>query len=459
MFIIPVLIIAVSVIAVIFISFLLLNNENRVKRKPRKFIKANIDEETAFKEAEACLKKYPNDAEALMVVGEHWYKAEEWEKAFKIYEFLSDIPKLPAGVDQSLINLRAANCAVNLSMIESAFKYALVAYALNPNNFEICYQLGNIEVLRGNYEKALSYLQKSYAVNPEYVPTVRLLGHTYFKLKQNKDALFYIRKSLDLAPNDKGALFTLAECYSETGQWEQAGRIYSHLRPDPVWGPEACLRLGLINIDHNENEKAVENFLIGLRHRNIRPDISVELHYQAGKTLLGMQKISEALEHLQHIQSIVQGYKDTDALIIEYKEMNANKNLQIFILAPQAEFVALCRKIVMAYYPKAKVKITRTQMNENSWADVVAEIDTPKWSDIAMFRFIRIQGAVGELVLRDFQFNLKNFKAGKGICLGVCQFSSEAKRFTEARLIDLIEKDRFLPLLKSIDFQTNNEPL
>jgi hypothetical protein len=89
-------------------------------------------------------------------------------------------------------------------------------------------------------------------------------------------------------------------------------------------------------------------------------------------------------------------------------------------------------------------------MNENNWADIVAEVDTPKWSDVAMFRFIRTQGAVGELVLRDFQLNLKKVKAGKGICLGVCQFSDEAKRFTEARLIDLIDKDRFLPLLKSI---------
>jgi tetratricopeptide (TPR) repeat protein len=454
MFLTPILVVAVIMTAAFFIAYMLLSSENRSKGKALKLINKSHNDPAALKEAETRLRKNPNDAAALLFIGEHWFDAEKWDKAFKNYELLSSMPNIPPGIDQSMINMRAAICALNLDMLESAFKYALVAHTINPKSFEILYELGNIEFLRGNYEKALGYLKKSYAANADYVPALRLLGHTYFKLEQSKEALDYIRKSLELAPNDKASLFTLAECYTESGQREHAERIYSHLRPDPFFGPEACLRLGILHTNDNQDDAAIEDFKIGLKHRNMRPEISTELQYQLGTALLRKQKITDALAYLQHVQAAIKGYKDTDSLVEKYKEMNTNKNLQIFCMAPSGEFVTLCRRIVLAYYPKARVKITKTQMNDE-WADIVAEIDTQKWSDVAMFRFIRTQGAVGEMVLRDFQFNLKKFKAGKGICLGVCHFSDEAKRFTEARLIDLIEKERFLNLLKTIDAQNN----
>ena len=90
-------------------------------------------------------------------------------------------------------------------------------------------------------------------------------------------------------------------------------------------------------------------------------------------------------------------------------------------------------------------------MNKNEWADILAEVDTSKWSDVIMFRFIRTQGTIGELIVRDFHSHLKEVKAGKGICITVGNFNEEAKRYTEARLIDLIEKERLQAILNTVD--------
>jgi restriction endonuclease Mrr len=68
-----------------------------------------------------------------------------------------------------------------------------------------------------------------------------------------------------------------------------------------------------------------------------------------------------------------------------------------------------------------------------------------------MFRVIRTQGSIGELIVRDFHAHLKEVKAGKGICITVGNFTEEAKRYTEARLIDLIEKERLTVILNSVD--------
>jgi restriction endonuclease Mrr len=85
-------------------------------------------------------------------------------------------------------------------------------------------------------------------------------------------------------------------------------------------------------------------------------------------------------------------------------------------------------------------------------------VDTPKWSDVVMFRFIRSQGSIGELIVRDFHSHLKEVKAGKGICITVGNYTEEAKRYTEARLIDLIGKDRLTAMLNSVDAKTSTAP-
>jgi restriction endonuclease Mrr len=120
-------------------------------------------------------------------------------------------------------------------------------------------------------------------------------------------------------------------------------------------------------------------------------------------------------------------------------------------MGSSADFVALCRKIVMTYYGKAKVKITNITVNKSDWADILAEVDTIKWSDLIMFRFIRTQGSIGEFIVRDFHQHLKEVKAGKGICITVGNFTEEAKRYTEARLIDLIEKEKLQAILNTVD--------
>ena len=130
---------------------------------------------------------------------------------------------------------------------------------------------------------------------------------------------------------------------------------------------------------------------------------------------------------------------------------NSNRNLQVYLLAPTSDFITLCRKITLSFFPKAKIKITDISVQKNDWADILAEVETTRWSDVVLFRMIRTTGTIGELVVRDFHARIKDLKAGKGYCLSAGVFSDEAKRFVEARLIDLMEKDKMMSLLNNID--------
>jgi len=411
------------------------------------------DKEAAIKEANKRLAQNPNDVQALYTLATAYFEEQNWDKAMKTYETLADQITIShvQGIDNFEVFLRYGISARKLNLLDQAHKAFTTARSNRADNFEVNFELGALEFDRKNYEKAVQLLQSARTQDPDNPAVLRYLGHSLFRLKKPKEAKAFIQKAIDLAPEDKESLYTLAECYHEANQIEQALRIFNHLRADPVMGPNSCLIAGTIHLDTRQLEAAVQDFEIGLRHQNIKADILVELRYKLATTLIKMNEIGKAIPYLKQIQAENPSYKDVQVLLGKYIELNANRNLQVFLMAPSADFVALCRKIVMTFYQKAKVKITNISVNKNEWADILAEVDTPKWSDLIMFRFIRTQGSIGELIVRDFHSHLKEVKAGKGVCITVGAFTEEAKRYTEARLIDLIEKDRLQAILNSVD--------
>jgi len=411
--------------------------------------KKSTNRDLIIKNANKRLDQNPRDPEALSDLGDLHYREENWSEAYKTYTTLSDLGT--QGPNEFEANLRLGMAALKLGRTEEAFKAFSTARVINANSFEVNYNLGFLEFQRKNYEKAIQILNQARVQDPDHAPTLRTLGHAFFRVNKNKEAMTFIRKAIDLAPDDKESLYTLGECYHESKQTEQALRVFSHLRGDPVMGASACLSCGMISADARQYERAIQDYELGLRHDNIKPDVRVELRYRLAICYLKTNNISKALALFKTIQSENPSYKDVSVLIGKYQELNANKNLQIFLMAPSGDFVALCRKIVMCYFPRAKVKISNISVNKNEWADILAEIDTPKWSDLIMFRFIRSQGSIGELIVRDFHSHLKEVKAGKGICVTMGAFSLEARRYTEARMIDLIEKERLTAILNAVD--------
>ena len=440
---IPVLAAVVGLVIIIFLVMMILGRSKGGGEKRSK------GRDSIMKNATKRLEQNPHDPVALGELGDLYYREENWDQAYKTYGTLAEMGS--QGPNEFEACLRCGMSALKLGLTEDAYRNFHAARTLNPNNFDVNYNLGVLEFQHKNYEKAIQVLNQARAQDPEHAPTLRTIGHAYFRLKKNKEAMTFIRKAIDLAPDDKESLFTLAECYYEANQTDQALRVFSHLRGDPAMGASSCLTCGLINTEARQYDKAIQDFELGLRHANIKADVRTELSYRLATCYLKVNEIAKALTLLRNIQIENPTYKDVAMLIGKYQELNANKNLQIFLMAPSGDFVALCRKIVISYFPRAKVKITNISVNKNEWADILAEVDNPKWSDLIMFRFIRTQGSIGELIVRDFHSHLKDVKAGKGICITVGSFTEEARRYTEARLIDLIEKEKLTAILNTVD--------
>ena len=403
----------------------------------------------AIREATKRLAQNPNDSAALLTVGDLYFQDQDWEKAYASYAPLLDQMSGRIPSEQFEISLRYGISAMKTDRFVEAKKGLLLAKNINPNHFEINYNLGYIYYIQKEYEKAVPFLRKALITQPDNVTALKYLGYTLQSLRKYQEALPSLKKVLDVQPDNKDALFAMGECFYEVGSNDQALKIFTHLRVSPEIGSRASLYAGLIRMRANQLDKAIEDFEIGLKHDSIPLDIMNELRYNLATARIKTQDLQKALVQLKEIQTVSPGYKDVASLIMRYQELNQNKNLHTYLMSGQSEFVGLCRRIVSRFFPNAKVKILDISVLA-TYTDIVAEIDTPKWADLVIFRFFRSQGSVGELVLRDFHGRIKEMKAGKGICMTAGTFTEEARRFTEGRPMDLFDKNRLNKVLNAI---------
>jgi len=439
-----------AIIAALVLLFIFRKKSAKKEDKSRN--KKAKDRNTILKEANKRLAQNPKDPEALLQLAHIYFSDQSYEKAMRIYQVLIDLCATNPDLDEFEITLKYALSAMQTKQYQEAYKSFLIARSMKQDVFEIEHNLGHLEYMNKNYEKAARHLSKAKVMKPENLQTLRLLGLSLFRTKRYKDAASTLRKTLDMDPEDKEALFCLGQCYHNLAQNDPAIKIFGHLRVDPVFGPHAALYAGTIHLHTHEVDKAIMDFEIGLRHENVKPEVRLDLMYRLAAAYIKNQDIPNALKYYEQICSIQPDYKDARAQLDNYSELNKNKNLQVFLLSPVSDFVALCRKLTVAFFPDAKVKIVDISVQKNDYADILTEVSTQKWEDVILFRFVRTSGDIGELILRDLYSRLKEVKAGRGYCITTGSFTESAQHFVEARLIDLIEKDELMKQLQTIGY-------
>ena len=448
----PVLVIAmISILAVTAIS-IGLKSKSEAKRKRKLRGRADTkDRKTILREANRRLASNPKDPEALESLADLYYNEGEFKKAMRTYQLLLDQAGSSGIVKDGMANLRYGLSAMQCEAWNEAYKGLMLARSKNPEGFEVNAGLGKLEFMRNNNERTVAFLRLALKAEPEHSDSQKYLGMSLYRMKKYSDAVPYLKQAVVSRPEDRESLYTLARSQFELQRWELAQKIFRHLRTDPTWGPSSAMYSGSIHAKKKDWEEAAADYQIGLRHENIAPDLLLELKYRLAEAFNQNQNLDRALALLNDIHETNQNYKDVPIQIKRYRELNSNKNLQVYLLAPTNEFIALCRRITQAVFPRAKIKVNDIIVEKTEYVDFLTEVKTNKWEDIILFRFIRTEGQVGELFVRDLYAHSKELHTGRGFCFTTGAFSAEAVRFVEARLIDLVDKNSLIKILKTID--------
>ena len=403
-----------------------------------------------LKESTRKLAQDPHNADALIALGDLYFNERAWDKAYPIYETQMGIAPAHKNIDIFKASLRQGICAVKLDKVAEAFKGLSAAAQINPNDFEVNYYLGQAFYKNNEFDKAVPRFKKVVILKPEATGISSPLGLSLYKAKHYKESLQYLKRALDENPENKEALFAMADGMNESGYGEKAIKVFMHLRPDPQFGAKACLAAGMFHLKMGEADKAIQDFEIGLKHQNATPEIAIETRYHLALAYFAQKSIGKGIGYLQDIQAVNPQYKDVPQLLARYSELNQNKNLQTYLMASSSDYVALCRKIVMKFYPRSVTKIVDISVKPEN-IEILVTVEFTRSEETHIFRFYRTTGAVADLYVREFHARVTEAKADKGVCITAGLFSDEGRKYAEGRPIDLIDKNGLIKILKKVD--------
>ncbi len=439
----------VAAVLVVIIMFARSAGKNRevknVAQKVQKKGRAAI-----LKEAEKKLAKDPHNVTSLEMVGDIYYGEKNWEKVWNIYKTLYDISTVHPEIDSKKATLRMGIAAFYLDKIDDAISSLMLSMKKDPENFDCNFYLGQALYKAGTYDKAIYCFKKAKVLMPENNEVNGFLGQCLYKIQKYRDALPFLKRVLEDKPDNKEILFSMAISMAECGLGDKALKLFMHLRLDPEFGPQSCLEAGKMHERNKDYASAIKDYEIALKLPNIPPQLSLQIKYRMGAVCIAQNDISQGLTYLKQIQAVKSGYKDVDAMVLRYSELNQNKNLQTYLMSGTSDFVALCRKFISTYYKDAFVKVEDVQVSSES-VEIVCNIENSKWEAKQIFRFYRNQNAIGDIYIREFHGKIRDTKCDAGICVTLGSFSDSAHKYTEGRPIDLIEKEELVKILKKIN--------
>ncbi len=440
------------IVALLFVSLIV--GVKSIKRKEdKKDVSQKIQKKgkaAILKEAEKKLAHDPHNVSALEMIGDIYYSEKNWEKVWGVYKTLYEISTAHPEIDVAKSTLRMGIAAYYLEKQEDAVSSLMLSIKKAPDNFECNMYLGRALMRSNTFDKAIYCFKKAKVMQPDNNEVNELLGTALFKFSKYRDCLPFLKRVLDENPGNKEVLFEMAVAMTECGMGDKALKVFMHLRPDPNFGAQSCLEAGKMHERVKDYASAVKDYEIALRLTNVPEQILLQIKYRLANTCIAMNDISKGLTYLRQIQAAKPQYKDVDALVSRYSELNQNKNLQTYLMAGTSDFVALCRKFISTYYKDAFVKVEDVQVASES-VEIICEIETPKWEARHLFRFYRTQNVIGDINVRDFHSKLRDAKCDNGVCITMGNFSESAHKYIDGRPVDLIEKEELVKILKKIN--------
>lgn len=173
----------------------------------------------AIKYLNHSLQIYPNYGDALLLLGNGYF---EYNKNIdsSIWAYRKLLTLNPEH------NLAYSNTELILRSTDSV-NYKIKVwedyFTINPNRFEVNYQLG---ILYGRYKndlpRAKYYLLRAFAANPKDIAVNKDLGVAYGMSAQYDSSLIFLKKAVEIDPKDAQTMVNIGITYLNLNQTDQA---------------------------------------------------------------------------------------------------------------------------------------------------------------------------------------------------------------------------------------------
>lgn len=171
---------------------------------------------------EKLYKENPKNKRVIFALG--YLNLIEIENDFKAKEYFKQYLELDNFCDATLNNIGIA--CLNLNEIKAAENYFKQGLLINPNNYQLHYNYGNLECKRNNFDLALKHYLNSAKLNSNQSEIYYNIGKIYSDYKNNFDlGIEFYKKSIEINPSENQSFNNLSSIYLRNEEYEKAKEI------------------------------------------------------------------------------------------------------------------------------------------------------------------------------------------------------------------------------------------
>ncbi|MFL6437820.1 MAG: FG-GAP-like repeat-containing protein [Terriglobales bacterium] len=209
--------------------------------------------------------------------------------------------------------------------------------AAKPQDPEAYYNLGTLELRRGNFKSAREHLEQTVRLRPNYSEAWNNLGMLSAQEGQTADAIREFEQSLLLRPDYAIALLNLGNVYRRQRNFDRSAALFSRAVEIEPENPEANYSLGMLYAQQEQLPLASDYLQ---RAVNLRPNYADALN-NLGVILIREQHYSEAEANFKTCIQVApkydQAYLNLARLYLMQKDNEKARDVLLALLRQQPE--------------------------------------------------------------------------------------------------------------------------
>jgi tetratricopeptide (TPR) repeat protein len=266
-------------------EYLKMDQRAEARNYYRKALKANPDDERALYELANCydddglidkwihfysrfVQEYPYSKVGWFCLGEAYAAEGLYEKAIDAYQYATAID-----AEFYYAYMQLASCYNSLGDSNNAVAALHDACKHTQDKAYVYFRIGEVFRFQNNAVTANIYYQKALKEDPLYAEAWHAMSTCYAFLRSYSAAIDAAKRALKIDPESPLFLTTLAMIYCDSGDTENADRIFECAKPYFADFEQGWLALADYNIIFNRYDDAIEALNQGL------PDCELVLEF------------------------------------------------------------------------------------------------------------------------------------------------------------------------------------
>ncbi len=445
-----VIVIAILLTGVIFLSFIVLKSLVKPKRKDTivKLIKAG-KYTAAEKVAKQILLKDPRDYLTHYLLGRAYIADKKNELALVEYKYVNQNAVFDAKIPEKEFRKQLSQLYLKFNQPDEALKEFLLLTKLDPSNAENYFNCGKIYEQKGRTDMAIGFYQKALQYNRRHVKAHAAMGLLLFRSKQFKEAKKEIDLAISMSPETYSSYYYLGKILKENKDYPGAVNAFEKAVRDPEYRQRSLLERGSCYMLANSIDNAMVEFERAVKaSKDEKSQETLYARYFLASCYERNRNIDKAIEQWQIIYQQNHAFRDVSAKLSEYKDLQANDSMKEYLTSSQEEFVEICKKTALSAFSMSAQKIeskkwgvvmTCTEQKSDDWMNVRKQL--------FLVVFSRDTNAMEDSAIRQFLDQAKSTNCSKAIVCASAGFTSSSTGFAENRPVELVGKEKLEQIL------------